>query len=147
MLSNNMSLTAFWFAMGKSHARDGKPEAFVLNENQLRRYTAGERDAAAKSYRDGYAFGLPEPEQWTLTVTKDRDCVEFRLNGVLLERTLALAAQMGLAYIPVLRAIRRFHPDLHDFNTARELWKQAARTGLVYTPQVGKHSIDERVTA
>ena len=56
----NMSLTQFWKAQGKSHARDGKPFQFKLNERQEFFYTQSEKVAAQASYLHGYQDGLPE---------------------------------------------------------------------------------------
>lgn len=59
---------------------------------------------------------------WKLTCSEDGNALEFRLNGVYLERVLKTHASKGGAMIPVMRAMRRYHPDLEKYDVTRSLW-------------------------
>lgn len=57
---------------------------------------------------------------WNLTWNEDGTGVEWRLNGVLIARTTPRTDVK--VDLEVVRAIRRYHPDMEPFGVARQVW-------------------------
>lgn len=74
-------------------------------------------------------------KNWTLTWKVNGNAVEWYLNGGYIERTkVGKSCVLFGLNLDVVKAIRRYHPDVADYATAKGVWdrREQDKTDALY---------------